>query len=244
MINPIVVIDSGMGGLSVLNSLTEILPKECYIYYADNANMPYGTKSQKQVIDISLVNLKAILNYKPKIIVIACNTMTACAVDTLRATTSIPIIGCEPAILPALRITNKRALVLTTSTTAVNEHFLMRFSGLDNYDILPLKMLAQMIEEDAPTTQLEEYLVSNITNIDKYDVIVLGCTHFVLIKDMFNKLFCNVQIIDGNNGIANQTRRILASTNICNKNSVCRSIFVTMTGSDSNAYARYIKYIK
>lgn len=245
MINPIVVIDSGMGGLSVLSSLTEVLPKECFVFFADNANMPYGTKNQQQVIDISLVNLTTILTYQPKLIVLACNTLTACSVESLRSATNIPIVGCEPAILPALKVSRKRVLVLTTSATSKSEHFLNRFSNLENYDIFPLSELAQMIEDDESLINLENYLSLKLDSIiSGYDVIVLGCTHFVLIKDLFIKLFSEVSIIDGNIGIANQVKRLLAAAGNLNKQSVCKSILLTMTSSDALAYSKYLKYIK
>jgi len=101
------VFDSGIGGLSILNSLVEKLPYENFIYLSDNKNCPYGNKSQEQIINFSLKNSKKLIELNCKMIIVACNTATTNSIDLLREKIDIPIIGIEPGIRPAILNTKR-----------------------------------------------------------------------------------------------------------------------------------------
>lgn len=138
----IAVFDSGVGGISVLKSLVEVMPNEDFIYYGDSANAPYGTKTLEQVRALTCEHAKElILNQHAKGLVVACNTATSAAVRILREQyPDVPIVGIEPAVKPAmLFMENPRVLVMATPMT-IREEKLKKL--MDRYrhlgEIIPL----------------------------------------------------------------------------------------------------------
>ena len=125
ILDPIGVMDSGVGGLSVLYELKKLIPREDYVYLADTANAPYGTKSAAEILKLTENNVRKLLEYRCKAIVIACNTATAVSVEQMREKyTQIPIIGLEPALAPAIREhQEENILVLATQATLKMERF-------------------------------------------------------------------------------------------------------------------------
>ena len=119
---PIGVFDSGIGGLTVLKKIVEILPDEKYIYYADTDNVPYGTKPKEEVKEYINQAVNFLISKNVKAIVIACNTATSIAVKELRENYTLPIIGIEPAAKPAVENRGeKRVLIMATPTTIKEE---------------------------------------------------------------------------------------------------------------------------
>ena len=116
--NPIGIFDSGLGGLSVWKEILKLLPKESVIYYADSANCPYGEKPTSQISQLAQKIVDFLLVENCKIIVVACNTATAAAIQDLRTKYQVPIVGMEPAIKPAaLRTRTGKVGVLATQGT-------------------------------------------------------------------------------------------------------------------------------
>ena len=116
--NPIGIFDSGLGGLSVWKEVVKILPNENIIYYADSANCPYGSKTEQEIIELAQRIVEFLIERKCKIVVVACNTATAAAIDYLRENYQIPFIGMEPAVKPAsLNSKTKSIAVLATEGT-------------------------------------------------------------------------------------------------------------------------------
>lgn len=219
--------DSGIGGITVLHDTLKILPNEDYIYYADTLNVPYGSKPKAEVKKYVLNAVEFIIQQGVKAIVIACNTATSVAIEELRAKYSIPIIGMEPAVKPAIEKNddvNKRVLVTATALTVKEEKLQKLIAKLDNkhvVDLLPLQGLVQFSErlefnEDIVLPYLKEQLANY--DLSKYETIVLGCTHFSYYKDLFRKLFPSlINIIDGNMGTAKNLKRILQELNLLNE---------------------------
>lgn len=219
--------DSGIGGITVLHDTLKMLPNEDYIYYADTLNVPYGPKPKDEVKNYIFNAVEFIIKQGVKAIVIACNTATSVAIEDLRAKYSIPIIGMEPAVKPAVeknKDINKRVLVTATALTVKEEKLQNLIAKLDNehvVDLLPLPGLVQFSErfefnEEIVLPYLKEQLLKyDLTN---YETIVLGCTHFSYYKDMFKKLFPpRANIIDGNIGTAKNLKRILKEMNLLNE---------------------------
>ena len=221
--------DSGIGGITVLYDTLRIIPDEDYIYYADTLNVPYGPKSKEEVKKYILDAVEFIYQQGVKAIVIACNTATSVAIEELRAKYSIPIIGMEPAVKPAVENNqdlHKRVLVTATALTLKEEKLHNLIAKLDNehiVDLLPLPGLvgfSEKLEFDEETVlpYLEEQLFQY--DLNNYETIVLGCTHFSYFKDMFQKLIpSHIQVIDGNIGTANNLKRILEERNCLNEGS-------------------------
>ena len=215
--NPIGVMDSGVGGISVLRELVKLLPGEDFLYYGDSAHAPYGTKEVCEVVKYTRIAAEFLLEKGAKALVVACNTATSVAIPILRETyQSIPIIGIEPALKPAvLSGDHPRILVMATPMTLEQEKFsnMMHFYEKDaNIVKVPCPGLVELIEAGLlEGNQLEAYLTDRFAPFDpeRADGIVLGCTHYPLIRGTIAKLFPNAAIFDGGYGTARQCRRRL-----------------------------------
>lgn len=219
--------DSGIGGITVLHDTLKVLPNEDYIYYADTLNVPYGPKPKDEVRKYILKAVDFINQQGVKAIVIACNTATSVAIEEVREKYSIPIIGMEPAVKPAIeeiRNIDKRVLVTATELTLKEGKLHNLIAKLDNenvVDLLPLPGLVQFSEKlefnhEIVLPYLKEQLFKY--DLNNYGTIVLGCTHFSYFKDMFRKLVpSHVKVIDGNMGTANNLKRILEELNYVNE---------------------------
>ena len=215
---PIAVMDSGIGGATVLRELLRVMPNENYIYFGDSANAPYGTKTVEQVQELTMANAERLIARGIKGMVIACNTATAAAAAQLRALhPEFPIIGIEPAVKPAaLAKEHPTVIVMATPLTLKQEKFmtlLHRYTDQAHIIPLPCPGLAELIESgDFDSERVHEYLRTLFEpfNREKIDSIVLGCTHYPLItKAILAEFGKNVEIFYGGLGTAKQTKRRL-----------------------------------
>lgn len=219
---PIGVFDSGVGGISVLRELVKQMPGENFLYFGDSANAPYGTRSAQEVIDFTLKNVEFLLAQGAKAIVIACNTATSVAIRILRETyPDIPIIGIEPALKPAvLAREHSRVLVMATPMTLEQEKFnsmLHVYEEDASITKVPCPGLVELIEDGIlDGAELFSYLEERFSSFDKneVDAVVLGCTHYPLIKNSIQHLFPNTAIYDGGSGTARQTQKRLLECNL------------------------------
>ena len=222
---PIAVMDSGVGGISVLTELVKIMPNEDFIYYGDSANAPYGTKSKSLVLDITRKNLVALMEGGAKAAVIACNTATSAAAGQLRVEfPDFPIIGIEPAIKPAsILFSNPRVLVMATPLTLYEEKFqslCRRFAEYEEIIPLPCPGLVELIEQgklDCEETDayLRELFAPHLG--EKIDAVVLGCTHYPHIKTAIARcLPLRATILDGGEGTARETFRRIKELGLLN----------------------------
>ena len=238
---PIAVIDSGVGGISVLRELLRIMPNENYIYFGDSQNAPYGSKSKSEVLELTKKNLAALKARGIKAFVIACNTATSAAAKTLREENpDLIIVGIEPAIKPASEICEKpRVLVMATGLTLREEKFtalVNRFSGKGEFIPLPCHGLVELIERgDLESNEIDEYLTRLFSPYKdkKIDGIVLGCTHYPHVKAMIAKHFpADVKIIDGGEGTARQTRRKLEEAGLLSTSTERGHVEILNSSSD------------
>ena len=222
---PIGIIDSGLGGLSVLRELLKIMPNENYIFFGDSANNPYGTKSVEKVVELTVDNANKLYDMGVKAMVIACNTATAVGAPVLRATYPDRIIvGIEPALKPAvLAKSNPTVLVMATPLTLQQDKFLSlmkRYTEDAHIIPLPCPGLPELIEAgNFCGGEVEEYLERLFAPFDKskIDSIVLGCTHYPLIKEQIAKSWGQqVDIFDGSEGTARHTRNLLKEADLLN----------------------------
>lgn len=215
---PIGVFDSGMGGVSVLAEMLKILPAENFIYYADSANAPYGTKTVEEVRRFSLDIAGYLYDLGIKALVVACNTATSVAINELRAKLDIPVIGMEPALKPAVECAGRgRIVVMATPMTLKEQKFndlLHRYDEQKEIIPLPCPGLVEMIEKGRRSgPEIQSYLAGLFRAVDlpELSVVVLGCTHYIFIRDEIRRLVDDcVQIIDGNCGTAKHLQRVLA----------------------------------
>lgn len=201
----VLLIDSGSGGVNVLKECVKVCPYCNYLLFCDSKNLPYGEKSNNDLIDITIDNLKKIKEYfNYDIVVLACNTLTAVAIDRVREEfREITFIGTVPAIKPALtEFSEEDVLVIATPSTIKNNLLLKRYPKVKR---LALPTLAQMIDENLDDLDsLDQFIKKSITA--DFKAIVLGCTHYFSLRSNFERLF-NVKVFDSANGVA---RRLLS----------------------------------
>lgn len=216
---PIGLFDSGVGGLSVLKEIQKKLPNENLIFIADQKNIPFGSKSKNDLINICSQITSFLIKKEIKLLIIACNTATCYALSHLRTEFDIQIIGVVPAIKPASRFTkNNRIAVLTTPATARSKYLndLIKNFAKGN-EVLKISCNGLEIDiENLNKTNIKKLLNQYSKKIINFeaDVAVLGCTHYPLIKKEFQNSFTKaVKIIDSSKAIANQVNKILKKTN-------------------------------
>ena len=215
----IFVFDSGLGGISVLRELVQVLPGERFLYFGDSQNAPYGTRSTEEVRSLTEASIAAFLPRGIKAIVVACNTATAAAIESLRA--QYPdkiIIGMEPALkLAAERHAGGRILVMATNVTLREEKVLCThgpvFLGMPGGPPCPVRgWWSEAGCLDTPEVRQHLHHLLSPALAGGVDAIVLGRTHFPFLKPLIQELAgpC-VEILDGALGAALQTRRRLES---------------------------------
>jgi glutamate racemase len=220
--NPVGIFDSGVGGLSVWREIDRLLPNESIIYYADNANCPYGEKTQDEVIRYSVAVTRFLIARQCKLIVVACNTATSMAIDQLRTMFDIPFIGIVPAVKPAA--TNSRTgviAILATAGTLRSQKFnntMRDFSG--NTEIITVEggELVDIVERGLQGSQQSADILARYINPlmkKNIDHLVLGCTHFPFLIDDIRKIVGDAVVLDNPaSAIAQRTKYILESKNI------------------------------
>jgi len=223
--SPIGIFDSGIGGITIFNSIKKLLPKEDIIYFSDNLNSPYGNKPIETIKKISFNNTQWLLDNGCKLIVVACNTATTNSISDLRNKFNIPFVGIEPAIKPAAMKTKTGKIgVLATKGTLSSDLF--NTTSIDyasNIEILEKNGdgLVELIENGIfEGIEIENLLHKHLDFMinKKIDHLVLGCTHYpFLIKVLSELLPSSIKIIDSGEAVAKQTKSLLINNKIENK---------------------------
>ena len=222
---PIAVFDSGIGGVSVLRELVNIMPHENFIYFGDTANAPYGTKSAEKVREMTFSVYEKLKARGIKAFVIACNTATSVAVASLREKYQNDIIiGVEPALKPAVMSgVHPTVAVFATPLTLKEEKFALLLSRFENKaNVIPFACpgLVEFVERgEVEGEELHSFLLELFAPLmDKnLDAIVLGCTHYPFVKKEISAILGEkVKIFDGSMGTALNTRRRLEEANLLN----------------------------
>lgn len=218
--SPIVFIDSGIGGLPYLVHLKPLMPRETFIYIADNKNFPYGSRSKESVTELVLTLVKTLSQMcHPKLIVIACNTASVTALDEVRREFDIPIVGVVPAVKTASEVTkNKRIGVLATERTANGEYLIdliNRFAGGQEVVRVAGGNIVDFVEKEYYISEREDREAVLAPSVSLFkeagvDSVVLGCTHFLHIaKEIEELLGEEVQVIDSRAGVSRQVMKII-----------------------------------
>ena len=215
------IFDSGMGGLSLLHKALKYLPGEDYIYYADIANVPYGSKTPEQIKAFSAAAAEFMIDKGCKAMVVACNTATSVAIEFLRENYNFPILGIEPAVKPAVTHEgHKRVLVMATPVTVreAKLHMLIsRLDAKDDVDLMAMPDLVSLAEREEFGDDVAKYIKKQLgdTDLTQYSDLVLGCTHFNNFKDTFAKLFPKeTALIDGSRATIRHLDSILTEKGI------------------------------
>ncbi len=221
---PIGIFDSGIGGLTVLKEIGAILPSEDIIYFGDTARVPYGNKSKTTIVNFSQKNTKFLLQKKAKIIVVACNTSSALSLDHLKKYTNIPVIGVINAgIRKSLEMTlnNRIGIIGTRSTidSKAYETIISKISPKVKVYSKSCPLFVPLVEEGLLSGEITKKIVKlYLTELrsKKIDTLILGCTHYPLLKKEISSFLKNIQIVDSAKEVAFSVRKILIKNNLLN----------------------------
>ena len=221
----ILIFDSGVGGLTIFNEISQKLSDHSLIFASDNAAYPYGTKSESDLIDrVNFIVGQLLENYHPDILVIACNSASTVVLPVLREEIDIPIVGVVPAIKPAATASKTGSIgVLATPATIKRKYtreLIEEFAVGCKVTLVGSSELVDMAEQymngTEPDFQHLTEIVSPFMDISvqpKIDTIVLACTHFPLLKQQLNKVFmannASMNLIDSGAAIATRVADIL-----------------------------------
>lgn len=237
--HPIGVLDSGVGGLTVLASIMQELPNESFNYIGDSNNTPYGKKTEDEIYRLSKSLVDFLLQKNVKLIVIACNTITVSCLDRLRSDyPDIPIVGTVPVIKTAAAVSkNKRIGILSTTRTAQSDyqkHLIDEFANdcfVFNYGtdaVVPL--IEQGKVESGEMANVLKEVLKQFSN-EHIDSLALGCTHFPYLKKQIQEILGpDIQLLDSGGAIARQVKRVLEHNNTFTKQKE-RKIEILTTGN-------------
>lgn len=211
----VLLIDSGSGGINILKECIKIVPSCNYLMFCDNKNLPYGNKSKEELQKITLKNLNEIYSFfKFDIVILACNTLTCTCLELCRKRfPDKTFIGTVPAIKPALKdYESKDILVLATEVTIKHN---VLINKTPNLILKSMPTLASDIDNNLDELMLlKESLKSQLQGL-KPKAVVLGCTHYIAVKDLINEVFENkVEFFDSANGVARRLKSFVSDEEI------------------------------
>jgi glutamate racemase len=234
---PIGIFDSGIGGLTVLKEIFGVLPGECTIYLGDTARVPYGIRSAETVTRYSFENTKFLVSKGIKMLVVACNTVSSVSLDAIKDSLSLPVIGViEPGAKAAVTATrNGKIGVIGTDATIRSSAYAKAIRALDeSIEVtgLACPLFVPLVEEgwtEGVITELTAERYLKYLTGRGIDTLVLGCTHYPLLKDVLTKVMGGeVTLIDSAIETAREVRRTLAALSLCNTAAgELRSFYVT-----------------
>jgi glutamate racemase len=212
------IFDSGVGGLSVAAALRRLRPALPIRYLADTAYFPYGDRSEGEVTERALLMARVLVDAGCTLLIVACNTASSAALETLRATFDVPIVGMEPPLKPAVeRSRTRRVAVLGTVATSTGARLarLRATYGADaDVAVLPMPGLADLVEAGEVAGErveraLHEALAAPLR--DGIDQVALGCTHYAFVRGPLEAIVPpGVEIIDASEPVARRAVALLA----------------------------------
>lgn len=237
---PIGVFDSGVGGLTVVREIMRQIPKEKIVYFGDTARVPYGSKSKETVTRYSEQIVRFLRTFQVKTIVVACNTASACALDTLEQDIDIPIIGVvKPGAKAAAEVTrNGRIGVIATEATIGSQIYTEYIKEL-NKDVtiygkacpLFVPLVEEGLLEDPVTDEISRRYLAELIDID-IDTLLLGCTHYPLIRSTLGRIAGEgVTLVNPAYETALELKNMLQSLDLLNDET---------SGLGSNQYRFYV----
>jgi len=205
------VYDSGIGGLTVVKSLIEHKLFEEIIYFGDTARVPYGTKDKNTIIRYCLEALEYFENYDIDILIVACNTASAYALEELKKVVSIPVVGVIDSGILAVesKIQNKNSIVIGTPATISSNlyEYGLKSSGFKNIISIPTPLFVPLVEEGILDGEiLDATLKHYFKKLNSIDIVILGCTHFPLVEDKISRYLNNAITIHSGDAIVDYLR--------------------------------------
>jgi glutamate racemase len=223
---PIGIFDSGVGGLTVVGEIWKLLPAENIVYFGDTARVPYGTKSKETVTKFSVENVEFLMKHDVKLVLVACNTASSLSLEFLKRCFRVPIIGViGPGAREAVSATRSgRIGVIGTNATVSSGAYEAAVKRIDK----KLKVYAAscplfvpLVEEgwiDKPVARDIAEIYLRPLKAKKVDTLVLGCTHYPLLKNVIKKVMGpGVALVDSAMEVAKEARELLDASGVLNK---------------------------
>lgn len=235
---PIGVFDSGLGGLTVLKEILSELPLESTVYLGDTARVPYGIRSPETVTRYSFENTRFLSSRGIKMLVVACNTVSAVSLDAIKRSLDIPVIGViEPGAKAAVNATkSKKVGVIGTSATIRSRSYTRAIQAADpsvEVFALPCPLFVPLVEEgwtDGPIVELTAERYLRAVRDKGVDTLVLGCTHYPLLKSVLSAVMGKgVKLIDSAIETAGEIKKTLGGMSLLNTSAggVSQEFYVT-----------------
>jgi glutamate racemase len=228
MNEPIGIFDSGIGGLTVVKQLTKLLPNENYIYFGDTARVPYGTRSNRLIKQYALEDTAYLQQFKIKLLVVACNSVSAVAVDLLSSVVNIPLTGViMPGVEAAIESTeNGKIGVIGTTATVKSGAYEKRLKEINPELTVygqACPMLVHLVEEGWVNEEITRLTIIKYLKplLEKsIDTIILGCTHFPVVSHLIQEVVGpDIKLIDSGKETAKKVKQILELSGLSNRES-------------------------
>lgn len=210
-------LDSGVGGLSILKEVEKLMPMESFLFVADQKHVPYGKKSPEELEELTSKIVSFLVLQNVKLVVVACNTATVYAINYLRKNFSLPIVGVVPVVKKLAEVTKtKKVGILATPATSSSpylEELINNFcQGIEVFNVGGTG-LEEMVEEgDLESKEVQETLIKFLKPMvrENIDALALGCTHYPFLRDKIEKVVgVGVAVLDSGGAVARQVQRIL-----------------------------------
>lgn len=237
MNRPIALFDSGVGGLTVLQSVMEVLPNESYVYLADNAFFPYGIKSYHELDERVTTITKYLVSLGVKAIVVACNTASL-HIETIKKIANVPVVDVIiPTCNKVVGLTkSKRVCLLATDATVHSQRYqqVLKNSGVDVVPV-PCSSFVPLAENYG----CEQYLIGDVVRQKlasvvegNFDTVILGCTHFGIIKQWIATILGNKLYVECGAPTALHLREVLLNNNLLSNDGSCQLKVITTAKCD------------
>jgi glutamate racemase len=245
---PIVIFDSGIGGLTVVHAIRQILPLENIIYLGDTARVPYGTKSATTIERYALQAGEALKKFHPKLMIVACNTASAYGLDLLRSQCDFPVLGVIESGAKAAHIQGGPIAILGTRATVASHAYpriLHQLDALLETFSLPCPLLVSLAEEgwwEDPIT--EAICLRYISDIPSHiKTVILGCTHYPALLPIFKRLRPDLIWVDSGTPLSHEVQDILAQKVALNTSSKPGTLRLLVTDENSRLQELASKFL-
>lgn len=245
--NPIGIIDSGVGGLTVVKELQTLLPDEDIIYFGDNKNVPYGSKSQEEIISLTKKMLDFLVEHNVKLVGVGCNTIST-VLNLINPDYDLKIIGIvDPTVKYIAKLPGKKVGLIATPFTVNSKYYNQTLASIDNTKELVSEgcpQLATLIDrgdfnQEELKKEVEKHITPLVTN-HAINSIVLGCTHYPIILDLLKEYYPGINFINPAFYQAMAMKEYLTENNLLANNN---SYFEVYTTGDREKYQLLIKML-
>ena len=219
---PIGIFDSGVGGLTVLGEVEKLLPFEDVVYFGDTARVPYGNKSKSTIIKFSRESADFLKRKRVKMIVVACNTSSALALENLKKSSNIPVLGViEAGVEKAVALTRKKRIAVIGTKSTIKSNSYQKLIAKKNKSIKVYSkscpLFVPLVEEGILNGRIVKEAIKMYLKSLKakgIDVIILGCTHYPLLKYQISSYLKGMVVIDSAKEVASYVKSILEFKNL------------------------------